>query len=496
MPFSSANLIQLRARAELERRKRGPGRFASSTALPSLVSFVETTASVELEPWQVRVCQRLEALLDQQGQRLLIHGPPQHGKSLITSQRFPIYCIGRRPDVRMRLACYNQTHAERFSATNLAIGRSREYRAAFPSPDAHIPERCAISEWSTPARASKLDSNPSFAALGLGSGFVGLGSDILVIDDPYKNRDEAFSPTINARIWGWWTDVVLPRLNPATNVVVMFHRWHADDFAGRLLAEGGWESLRFPAIADGLTDDLSGKPVGTALSPRYPLPYLEQVRIKQGASFQALYQGTPFPPSGVIIGREHLPIRPAAPSQFLAVLRYWDIASAEIGKGDYTVGVLLGLDAQLHWWVLTVERFQKKGGDRNGHIRSVAHADAQRFGVHIPVLIELPPGIARESIDALVRHLAGFPVAVDPVNRDKVTRFEPFKDQAIVGNVSLVEGDWNEAYLQELTSFPLGKHDDQADATSGAFNGLAALLDTLETEQAVEYTDRVSISQY
>jgi predicted phage terminase large subunit-like protein len=492
---SSPQRTQLRARAELERRRRGPSADRAAVPPPSLATFVEQTSTIVLEDWQQRICARLERLLHEQGQRVLIHGPPQHGKSLIVSQRLPIYAIGRRPDLRVRLACYNQTHAERFSVTNLAIGRSAEYRAAFSSADAHVPERCKVEEWSVPARQSKLDANPSFKALGLGTGFTGLGADLLVIDDPYKDRDDALSPAINASVWGWWTDVVLPRLNPATNVVVMFHRWQADDFAGKLLEQGEWESWRFPAIADGLADDRSGQAVGEALSARYPLAYLEAVRLKQGASFQALYQGTPFPPNGVMVGRDHLPIVAAAPVELLAIIRYWDIAAADPGKGDYTVGVLLGLDTHLRWWVLHVERFQKKDHHRNAHIRSIAHSDTQRYG-RVPMMIELPPGIARESIQALVRHLAGFVVAIDPVNRDKVTRFEPFKDQAVVGNVALVEGAWNEDYIQELVSFPLGKHDDQADATSGGHNALAALLDAAEEGETVVYDERVGISQY
>lgn len=462
---------------------------------PSFAAFVEATSALVLEDWQRHICARLQRLMHEQGQRVLIHGPPQHGKSIIISQRFPVYALGCVPTSRLRLACYNQTHAERFSEVNLSIARSAVYSALFPDPGARVPDRCRIEEWSTAARRAKLDANPSFAALGLASGFMGMGVDTLVIDDPYKNRQEAYSPTTNAAIWGWWQDVVLPRLNPATNVVVMFHRWHANDFAGKLLEQGGWETLRFPAIADGLPDDCSGQPVGESLSPRYPVAYLLGIKQKQGPSFNALYQGTPFPPEGVLVGREHLPIHGAAPVDLLAVIRYWDIAAADPGKGDYTVGVLLGLDRHYRWWILHVERLQKKDHHRNAHIRSIAHADTQRYG-RVPIMIEQPPGIARESIAALVRHLAGFPVAVDPVSRDKVTRFEPFRDQAVAGNVALVAGAWNEPYIEELISFPAGANDDQADATSGGHNALAALLDDLGSEETVVYDERVEISSY
>jgi hypothetical protein len=208
--------VKLKAAAELELRRRAS---SGGTSAPSLAAFVEQTTQVTLEPWQHIVCDRLARLPDEQGQRILIHGPPQFGKSLIISQRFPAWMLGKKPLGRVRLACYNISHAERFSKVNLSIMQSAEYQAMFP--DALVPDRTTAEEWSTVARAKLLDANPSFKALGLGTGFTGLGVDTLIIDDPYKNRQEALSEATNVNLWGWWSDVVLPRMNPSTNVVVM-----------------------------------------------------------------------------------------------------------------------------------------------------------------------------------------------------------------------------------------------------------------------------------
>src|SRR5580765_7408247 len=149
----------------------------------NLAAFVEQTTQITLEPWQHMICDRLARLPDETGQRILIHGPPQAGKSIIISQRFPAWMLGRKPLGRIRLACYNLTHAERFSKVNLAVMRGAEYRASFPDPDAQIPERCPADEWSTTARAALNDANPSFKALGLDGGFTGLGVDTMIIDD-------------------------------------------------------------------------------------------------------------------------------------------------------------------------------------------------------------------------------------------------------------------------------------------------------------------------
>lgn len=455
--------------------QRTPKHSAGGVPAPRLATFVEKTTQVVLEDWQLVICARLEAMEDQTGQRVLFHGPPQFGKSLVISQRWPAHILGKQPLSRIRLACYNLTHAERFSKVNLSIMQSPEYAAMFPNPDARVPERVAAEEWSTVARAGLLDANPSFRALGLGSGFVGLGADTLIIDDPYKNREEALSDATNANVWGWWSDVVLPRLNPATNVVVMFHRWQDEDLAGRLIQQGGWEYLRFAAIADGGDDDPMHREIGQLLSPRYPLAYLEDVRHKQGSSFYALYQGTPRAPEGDYFKRGWFGAPVGALPVGCTFVRYWDLAGGTSGQADYTAGVLMARDKEGYYYVVDVQHGRWAASERNATIQQRATLDKQQHGT-VKIYIEQAPGLSKEPTEDLVRQLAGFPVYADKVTKDKVSRAEPFQAQAQAGNVKLLDADWNGVYLDELCAFPTGTHDDLVDASSGAFNQLAAML--------------------
>lgn len=444
---------------------------ATSEPAPTLAAFVERTTTVTLEGWQQRICARLEQLVHQEGQRLLIHGPPQFGKSIIISQRFPAWMLGQKPLGRVRLACYNLTHAERFSKVNLSIMQSDDYRAMFPN--VRVPERVAAEEWSTDARAKLLDANPSFKALGLGTGFTGLGVDTLIIDDPYKNRQEALSEATNVNLWGWWSDVVLPRMNPTTNVVVMFHRWQDNDYAGRLLQQGGWEYLRFAAIADGDEDDPMKRELGGLLSDRYPLTYLEDVKRKQGSSFYALYQGTPRAPEGDYFKRGWLEIVGAVPS-LSTYVRYWDLAGGTSDQADYTAGVLMARTINGTFIIVDVQHGRWAASERNATIKQRAALDAQRYG-SVRTVIEQAPGLSKEPTDDLVRQLAGYAVYADKVTRDKVSRAEPFQAQAQAGNVTIIDAQWNGMYLDELCAFPTGGHDDLVDATSGAFNMLAGV---------------------
>jgi predicted phage terminase large subunit-like protein len=449
-------------------------------ARTALAPIIEITTDLSLEPWQHTVCDRLERLKHETGQRILIHGPPQFGKSIIISQRFPAWIIGNDPTHRCRIACYNETHATRFSGVNLQVMRSPEYRNVFPSVT--LPNVASEKDWSTVERDAIADGQPTMRALGLGSGFTGLGADTLVIDDPYKSREEAFSLTINERVWNWWCETVTPRLNPASNVVVMFHRWKQDDLAGRLLEQKGWELLRFPAIADGLEGDSSGLEPGTPLSARYPIEYLEGIRSGEdgigSAAFESLYQGRPQPRGGLLFKAEWLTrdnLYAALPTEAKRRVRYWDIASGETGTAAFTAGVLVTKHKGLYY-VEDVIRGQWSLAERKAQMRVVAERDRAKYGMENEptIYFERPIGQGgREMSQDISAALDGFTIRPDSAVVDKVTRAEPSAAQYEAGNVRWIKGDWNAAFRDELLAFPQGKLKDQVDAQSGAFAKLA-----------------------
>jgi len=107
-------------------------------------------------------------------------------------------------------------------------------------------------------------------------------------------------------------------------------------------------------------------------------------------------------------------------------------------------------------------------------IKQTAQLDAQKPGSPVVVWVEQEPGSGgKESAENTIQLLAGYPVHKEKVTGSKEVRADPFAAQCEAGNVRLVKGSWNAAYLDELTSFPNGKYKDQVDASSGAFNKLA-----------------------
>jgi predicted phage terminase large subunit-like protein len=387
------------------------------------------------------------------------------------------------PDHRIKLACYNITHATRFGKIVRDIMQSSEFAALFTNPDLQLPKVTSAESWSTLARLKMRDTQPSFKALGLATGFIGEGADTLLLDDPYASPEEAYSETINGKVHSFWSDTAKPRLNEKTNVVVMFHRYQEYDLAGWLMEQepDEWELIRYAAVADGqyrhpvterLYDDPLGRKEGEKLSPRFSDAWIAS---QQQNSFVWLsqFQGRPTAKGGLFFKSEWFGIVGAVPANCKRV-RYWDKAGADEGKGDFTVGLLMAEDANGIFYVEDVERFQLTAHARNERIKQTTELDRQAYG-NIQTHVEQPPGLAKESTDEVIRQLKGYSAYADVVRGDKTERAEPFKAQCQAGNVKLIKGEWNRKYLDELTAFPAGKNDDQVDTSSGAFRKLVAL---------------------
>lgn len=153
-----------------------------------LAEFVEHTTNHKLDLWQRDLCARLETLAYTTGRRMLIHAPPQAGKSIIVSQRFPAWMLTRKPAHRIKLACYNVTHSTRFSKIVRDLMQEADFARLFPNPGLRLPTTVAADEWSTAARSASRDSQPSFKALGLATGFVGQGADCFPAETRIKTE--------------------------------------------------------------------------------------------------------------------------------------------------------------------------------------------------------------------------------------------------------------------------------------------------------------------
>lgn len=172
--------------------------------------------------------------------------------------------------------------------------------------------------------------------------------------------------------------------------------------------------------------------------------------------------------AGKVFDRAWFKIVDAAPADAQRI-RFWDKAGTEDG-GKFSAGVKMSRAANGLYYVEHVLRGQWSSLRRNQAMRQMAEID----GKSTMIEIEQEPGSGgKESAEISIRELAGWTVRATPATGDKVTRSGPFAAQAEAGNVYLVRGEWNEAYLAEHHHFPDGTFKDQVDASSGAFNRLA-----------------------
>jgi predicted phage terminase large subunit-like protein len=408
--------------------------------------------------WQVAHLQHIRTALDQVTSgaidRLMIFCPPRHGKSAMTTIRYPVWRLAKEPDLTVIIGAYNQTLANRFS---------RQARKIAATQVALDPERTAVEEWLTV-------QGGGVRAVGVGGGITGTGARLIMIDDPVKSREEAESATFRDRVWDWYTDDLYTRREPNAATVLIQTRWHEDDLAGRILAsEDGpnWAVVNLPALA--AESDPLGRQLGAALWPdRYDELALAQIRSVLGTySFEALYQQRPVPPGGGMFKREWFEIVGAAPANAQRI-RAWDRAATD-QDGDYTVGLLMAKDADNVFYIEDVVRGQFSDLAGEKIIAQTAAGDTARYP-NVVTWMEQEPGSSGKMVAQMtMRALAGYTVKAERSTGDKATRAAPFAAQCEARNVKLVKGAWNAAYLEELAGFPYGAHDDQIDSSSLAF---------------------------
>jgi predicted phage terminase large subunit-like protein len=194
-----------------------------------------------------------------------------------------------------------------------------------------------------------------------------------------------------------------------------------------------------------------------------------QVELGQfGYSGQILQD--PIPLGGGMFKSERINIveYPPGVDSFQKIVRYYDKSATKNG-GDYTVGVKMGLHKDGSYWILDIIRGQWASDERERQIVACANRD----GKSVRIGIEREPGSSGiDSVRDSVKRLAGFRVYPNLASGKKELRADTFSVQVNAGNVYMVKGAYNTAYTEELAYFPNGKHDDQVDASSGAFSML------------------------
>ena len=397
----------------------------------------------------------LDRITDGDIRKLMIMLPPRHGKSQLATIRYPAYRLECNPRLKIIVGAYNQTLANKFSRRARRIAESRLRLSD---------ERTAVEDWETQAGGG-------YRAVGVGGGIVGQGGDLIIMDDPVKNREEAESQTYRDNVWDWYSNDLYTRQEPGCSFILIMTRWHKDDLAGRILASDdgpNWTVITLPAEAE--PGDPLGRAIGEPLCPdRYDREALADFRRTLARDYQALYQQSPQARDGGMFKEHWLSLVDAVPAEARRV-RWWDRASTA-GGGDYTAGVLVAY-AQGLWFIEDVMRGQWSGGERDRIIYTTAESDQARY-VRVDYWTEQEPGSSgKDKAADFVRMLAGYSANAEPATGSKEVRADALSKQAEWGNVKVKRAAWASAFIAEMLDFPNGQHDDQVDAAASAFNKL------------------------
>ena len=232
--------------------------------------------------------------------KMMLFLPPQHGKSELTTRRFPPYLLGRDPKRKIAVGTYSATLAAQFNRDMQRIIDSDEYTEIFP--DTFLNESNVVSD----ARRGYVRNSEVFETvghrgfvktIGRGGALTGTPVDIGIIDDPLKDRLEANSPTIRDGLWNWFTDVFETRLHNDSQMLIILTRWHNDDLAGRILErDDDWDVVVYPAIKTKDEVSYDVRLPGEALWPeKHSLERLHAIKQNNPFTFNSLYQQTPKP---------------------------------------------------------------------------------------------------------------------------------------------------------------------------------------------------------
>ncbi len=406
----------------------------------------------------------------------MITMPPRHGKSMLASEFFPAWYLGRNPDHSVVMATYAQDLADDFGRKVKNQIEDPMFSDIFTgvglADDSKSVKRFHVEEDGVTLEGGyehSLKQRGSFYAVGVGGPLTGRGAHLLLIDDPVKNREEADSEVMRKKTKDWYTSTAYTRLMPGGRVVIIQTRWQEDDLSGWLLAEHkheDWDLLNLPAISDD----------GKALWPeQYDVAALNRIKLTIGArDWSALYQQSPSPDEGIYFKAEWLrPYEKAPPRDTLRIYGASDYAVTADG-GDYTVHGVVGVDPDGHMYLLDLWRKQASSDewveafcDLVLEWRPTEWAEEQG---------QIRAGIG-PFLDRRIRERRAFVYRrTFPTRSDKGVRAQSIRGRMAMDGLYVPrQASWYPALRSELLSFPAGKHDDQADM----LGLIGQLLDTI-----------------
>ena len=390
---------------------------------------------------------------------LIIETPPQSGKSITITESFPSWYLGRYPKNRIIEASYNDDTAKRFGRKNLEKVEQFGGSLFGLKPG---------SIW-TKTEFELANGWGRMISRGIMSGITGNPANLLIIDDPIKNREEADSSVYREKLWGEWQNTLKTRLAAGAKIILIMTPWHEDDLAARILQrENNVRLIRLPVEAE--EHDLLGRKVGDSLVPeigkdnewlrQFKQGYLNDPKQGGLRAWQALFQCSPRVEGGNLVRREWW--------------RYYDPEEVKT-FGATVISVDAAFKAGENNDFVAIQVWGKRGIDYylrysvNKHLDFPGTVEAIRtirrlFPDTTYILIE-DKANGSAIIQTLRKEFIGV-IGLTPKG-GKVSRVNAVTPAIESGHVYLPKDClWTEEFVDQFTAFPAGAHDDMVDACS------------------------------
>lgn len=395
--------------------------------------------------------------------RIILTVPPRHGKSELATKKFPAWCLGHHPEWPIMVASYSGELAVDFGQGTRDIMQSASYQKIFNSR--LRPDSMSKANWIT-------KEGGGYMAAGAGGAFTGKGFKIGVIDDLFKNREEAESQVIRDSRWNWYKSTFYTRQEGHTAIICIGTRWHTDDIIGRLISEqeknekdgaenfDKWTVIKFPAIA---IEDEEYRKKGEALWPeKFPL---EKLRITENTlgpyDFASLYQASPITSENQEFNPLWFKKRTWAEVEGLNTRKFATIdPGGKEQENDYTGIVRNYVDQQNKWNIKAIAvHFDSK--ELMEYLFRLHDEGFEVIGIEETVYLKAVKPFFND--ECIKRNKFPNVVAIKQPTAQKEVRIRGLIPRFASGGIYFIEGECKDLEGQ-LAVFPKGAHDDVPDA--------------------------------
>ena len=415
------------------------------------------------------ICAHLEVVSHGEINRLLMNVPPGSMKSLLTGVIWPAWEWGplNRPDRRIIGTAHKQ---------DLAIRDAMKCRRLITSP--WFQDRWPVMLTSDQNAKTKFENDATgFREAAAFTSMTGSRGDRIILDDPLSVDDANSDAALRAAELTF-TEALPTRVNnDASSIVVIMQRLHERDTSGIILSRDlGYTHLCLPMrfepdrrCATPFFNDPRTMDGELFFPERFSDATVTALEKTLGSYASAgQLQQRPAPRGGGLFKREWFPVVQAIPAG-CKMVRGWDLAATASDDAAWTAGCLMARAMDGRFYIADMRRIQGTPSDVERLLVTTASQDGRSVKGSIP---QDPGQAGKAQSQYLIRQLAGFTYHATPESGDKETRALPLAAQAEAGNVALLAGTWNQAFLDEIANFPVGKFKDQVDATTRAFSEL------------------------